>query len=123
MNYMILALQLAEEFRGKTSPNPMVGAVVVKNGEIVGSGAHQRAGAPHAEVYALDEAGEKAKGATLYVTLEPCCHHGKTPPCTDKIIKIVYYNFFINCRIFTIVYHFIVSQGYSMFSIKFTIKF
>ncbi len=84
---MKLALELAEKFRGKTSPNPMVGAVVVKIGEIVGSGAHQCAGAPHAEVFALDEAGEKAKGATLYVTLEPCCHHGKTPPCTDKIIN------------------------------------
>jgi len=84
---MEIALELAEKYRGKTSPNPMVGAVVVKNGEIVGSGAHQFAGAPHAEVFALDEAGEKAKGATLFVTLEPCCHHGKTPPCTDKIIK------------------------------------
>ncbi len=84
---MKLALDLAEKFRGKTSPNPLVGAVVVKNGEIVGSGAHQCAGAPHAEVFALGEAGEKAKGATLYVTLEPCCHHGKTPPCTDRIIK------------------------------------
>lgn len=84
---MKLALELAEGFRGKTSPNPMVGAVVVKNGNIVGSGAHQYVGGHHAEVYALDEAGEKAKGAALYVTLEPCCHHGKTPPCTDKIIK------------------------------------
>ncbi len=84
---MNIALELAEEFRGKTSPNPLVGAVVVKNGEIVGSGAHQFAGGHHAEVHALNEAGEKAKGATLYVTLEPCCHHGKTPPCTDKIIK------------------------------------
>ncbi len=84
---MKLALELAEKFRGKTNPNPMVGAVIVKNGEIVGSGAHQFAGGPHAEIYALDEAGEKAKGATLHVTLEPCCHHGKTPPCTDKIIK------------------------------------
>ncbi len=87
MRYMNLALEMAEEFRGKTSPNPLVGAVVVKNEEIVGKGAHQFAGAPHAEVFALEEAGEKAKGATLYVSLEPCCHHGKTPPCTDKIIK------------------------------------
>jgi diaminohydroxyphosphoribosylaminopyrimidine deaminase / 5-amino-6-(5-phosphoribosylamino)uracil reductase len=84
---MKLALELAEEFRGKTSPNPMVGAVVVKNGKIVGCGAHQFAGGHHAEVFALDEAGEKAKDATLYVTLEPCCHHGKTPPCTERIIK------------------------------------
>lgn len=87
MEYMKLALEMAEEFRGKTSPNPLVGAVVVKNGEIIGSGAHQCAGEPHAEVIALNEAGEMAKGATLYVTLEPCCHHGKTPPCTKKIIK------------------------------------
>ena len=84
---MKLALELAENFKGKTSPNPMVGAVVVKNGKIVGKGAHQFAGGHHAEVFALDEAGKKAKGATLYVTLEPCCHHGKTSPCTDKIIK------------------------------------
>lgn len=87
MKYMKLALKLAEEFRGKTSPNPLVGAVVVNNGEIVGKGAHQFAGGPHAEVYALDQARENAKGATLYVTLEPCCHQGKTPPCTDKIIS------------------------------------
>ena len=81
------ALELAEEFRGNTSPNPLVGAVIVKNGKIIGKGAHQFAGDHHAEVFALEEAGEKAKGATLYVTLEPCCHHGKTPPCTDEIIK------------------------------------
>lgn len=83
---MKFALELAEEFRGMTSPNPMVGAVIVKDGDIVGRGAHQFAGGPHAEVYALEEAGVKAKGATLYVTLEPCCHHGKTPPCTERII-------------------------------------
>ena len=81
------ALELAEEFRGKTNPNPLVGAVVVKNGKIIGKGAHQFAGGRHAEVFALEEAGEKAKGATLYVTLEPCCHYGKTPPCTERIIK------------------------------------
>ncbi|MBT3755099.1 MAG: bifunctional diaminohydroxyphosphoribosylaminopyrimidine deaminase/5-amino-6-(5-phosphoribosylamino)uracil reductase RibD [Candidatus Cloacimonetes bacterium] len=84
---MKYAIELAEEFRGKTSPNPLVGAVVVKNGKIIGKGAHQFSGGHHAEVYALDEAGKKAKGATLYVTLEPCCHHGKTPPCTGKIIE------------------------------------
>ncbi len=87
MKYMKLALEFADEFKGKTSPNPLVGAVIVKNGKIVGSGAHQCAGESHAEVLALDEAGEKAKDATLYVTLEPCCHHGKTPPCTERIIK------------------------------------
>jgi diaminohydroxyphosphoribosylaminopyrimidine deaminase/5-amino-6-(5-phosphoribosylamino)uracil reductase len=83
---MQLALELAEKYRGKTSPNPVVGAVVVKNGKIVGQGAHQYAGGPHAEVYALEAAGKKAAGSTLYVTLEPCCHYGKTPPCTDRII-------------------------------------
>lgn len=80
------ALALAEKGRGWTSPNPMVGAVVVKNGTIVGRGYHQRAGGPHAEVNAIDDAGEKANGATIYVTLEPCNHFGRTPPCTHKIL-------------------------------------
>lgn len=82
------ALRLAERGRGKTAPNPMVGAVVVKNGVILGEGFHPKAGAPHAEVLALAEAGMKAKGATLYTSLEPCCHAGKrTLPCTDAILK------------------------------------
>lgn len=85
--YMDLALELAEKGRGYVNPNPMVGAVVVKNGEIVGKGWHKYFGGPHAEVYALDEAGEKAEGATIYVTLEPCSHFGKTPPCVEKIKK------------------------------------
>jgi diaminohydroxyphosphoribosylaminopyrimidine deaminase / 5-amino-6-(5-phosphoribosylamino)uracil reductase len=84
--YMQLALDLAAKALGQTMPNPLVGAVVVKDGEIVGSGYHQRAGGPHAEVFALDAAGEAAWGATLYVTLEPCSHTGRTPPCTEKII-------------------------------------
>lgn len=83
---MEAALVLAEKARGKTSPNPLVGALVVKDGEIVGRGYHQKAGGPHAEVFALEEAGGKAQGATLYVTLEPCSHYGRTPPCTEKII-------------------------------------
>ncbi|OIJ10714.1 riboflavin biosynthesis protein RibD [Anaerobacillus alkalilacustris] len=87
VSYMHLALQLAERTKGQTSPNPMVGSVVVKNGEIVGMGAHLKAGTEHAEVHAIKMAGEKAKEATIYVTLEPCSHHGKTPPCTDLIIK------------------------------------
>ncbi len=85
--YMRRALQLAEKARGMTSPIPMVGAVVVRDGKIVGEGYHERAGGPHAEVIALREAGELAKGSTLVVTLEPCNHYGKTPPCTDAILK------------------------------------
>jgi diaminohydroxyphosphoribosylaminopyrimidine deaminase/5-amino-6-(5-phosphoribosylamino)uracil reductase len=84
---MARALELAELGRGRTSPNPLVGAVVVKNGEIVGEGYHQKAGSPHAEINALRDAGEKAWGAVLYVTLEPCCHYGRTPPCTRAIIE------------------------------------
>ena len=84
--YMSIALELAARGRGKVSPNPMVGAVVVKEGRIIGRGYHEKAGTPHAEVHALNEAGDKAKGATLYVTLEPCCHYGKTPPCSRRVI-------------------------------------
>ncbi|MTI79818.1 MAG: bifunctional diaminohydroxyphosphoribosylaminopyrimidine deaminase/5-amino-6-(5-phosphoribosylamino)uracil reductase RibD [Firmicutes bacterium] len=83
--YMKEALQLAAKAEGYTSPNPMVGAVVVKDGRIVGCGYHQKAGTPHAEVHALKDAGVKAEGATIYVTLEPCCHYGRTPPCTEAI--------------------------------------
>ncbi|HLD83110.1 MAG TPA: bifunctional diaminohydroxyphosphoribosylaminopyrimidine deaminase/5-amino-6-(5-phosphoribosylamino)uracil reductase RibD [Candidatus Omnitrophota bacterium] len=85
--YMRLALNLALKAKGRTSPNPMVGALVVKNGRIIARGYHEKAGLPHAEVIALDKAGEKAKGASLYVTLEPCVHFGRTPPCVDRIIK------------------------------------
>ena len=85
--YMQKALRLAKKGEGFTSPNPLVGAVVVKDGEIVGEGYHQYYGGPHAEVYALDEAGKMARGSTIYVTLEPCSHHGKTPPCSLKIIN------------------------------------
>jgi diaminohydroxyphosphoribosylaminopyrimidine deaminase/5-amino-6-(5-phosphoribosylamino)uracil reductase len=85
--YMRLALDLARCGRGRTSPNPMVGAVVVKEGRIVGQGYHERAGGPHAEVVALREAGEAARGATLYVSLEPCCHTGRTGPCTEAILE------------------------------------
>jgi diaminohydroxyphosphoribosylaminopyrimidine deaminase/5-amino-6-(5-phosphoribosylamino)uracil reductase len=84
---MARALRLAARGRGRTSPNPMVGATVVtSDGTIVGDGWHQRAGTPHAEVHALDHAGDKAAGATLVCTLEPCCHHGRTGPCVDRII-------------------------------------
>ncbi|MCB0419087.1 MAG: bifunctional diaminohydroxyphosphoribosylaminopyrimidine deaminase/5-amino-6-(5-phosphoribosylamino)uracil reductase RibD, partial [Bdellovibrionales bacterium] len=83
--YMLEALELADAYRGFCAPNPAVGAVVIKDGQIVGKGAHRKAGTPHAEVEALAEAGELASGATLVVTLEPCCHWGKTPPCTELI--------------------------------------
>ncbi len=85
--WMRRALELAASYRGRTSPNPMVGAVVVKNDRVVGEGAHQKAGLPHAEIEALNQAGVEAKGATLYLTLEPCCHTGRTPPCTDTVAK------------------------------------
>ncbi len=85
--YMKMALELAEEGRGWTSPNPMVGAVIVKDGTVVGKGFHQAAGGPHAEIHALNDAGEKARGATLYVSFEPCNHTGRTPPCTQAILK------------------------------------
>ncbi len=80
------ALELAERGRGTTHPNPLVGAVVVRDGEVVGEGWHERKGGPHAEVVALAAAGDRARGATLYVTMEPCAHHGTTPPCTDVTI-------------------------------------
>jgi len=85
--YMKRALQLAEKARGFTSPNPMVGAVIVKDGRVIGEGYHQRCGEGHAEVNAFNNATEDVAGATIYVTLEPCSHTGKTPPCADKIIE------------------------------------
>jgi diaminohydroxyphosphoribosylaminopyrimidine deaminase/5-amino-6-(5-phosphoribosylamino)uracil reductase len=85
--HMQRALDLALKGAGFVSPNPMVGAVVVKDGQVIGEGYHQAVGGPHAEVHALDAAGSGARGATLYVTLEPCNHFGRTPPCTQKIIQ------------------------------------
>jgi diaminohydroxyphosphoribosylaminopyrimidine deaminase/5-amino-6-(5-phosphoribosylamino)uracil reductase len=85
--WMRRALELAERGRGSVEPNPLVGAVVVRDGQVVGEGWHQRYGAAHAELHALAAAGESARGAALYVTLEPCCHHGKTPPCTDAVLR------------------------------------
>lgn len=87
ITYMTLALALAEHGRGSASPNPMVGAVIVNHERMLGQGYHAMAGGPHAEIIALREAGTAARGATLYVTLEPCCHHGRTPPCTEAIIQ------------------------------------
>ncbi len=80
------ALELAEQGRGRTAPNPAVGAVIVKDGQIVGEGFHPQAGMPHAEIYALEQAGAKARGADIYVTLEPCSHTGRTPPCARALI-------------------------------------
>ena len=93
--FMVQALDLAEKGaekgRGRTSPNPLVGCVIVKDGEVIGRGWHERAGEPHAEVNALKRCGRRARkrteGATVYVTLEPCSHHGRTPPCTDALIN------------------------------------
>jgi diaminohydroxyphosphoribosylaminopyrimidine deaminase/5-amino-6-(5-phosphoribosylamino)uracil reductase len=79
--------ELALQGRGMVSPNPMVGALVVKDGEVLGQGFHEKAGLEHAEIIALRQAGKRARGATLYINLEPCCHHGKTPPCTEQIIE------------------------------------
>jgi diaminohydroxyphosphoribosylaminopyrimidine deaminase / 5-amino-6-(5-phosphoribosylamino)uracil reductase len=84
--YMDEALELARQGIGRTSPNPAVGAVLVRDGEVVGRGSHSWAGVKHAEIVALDEAGERARGATLYITLEPCSHQGRTGPCTDALI-------------------------------------
>lgn len=86
-NYMRLALELAEKGCGAVHPNPMVGAVLVKNGRVIGEGYHHKYDQPHAEREAFADCKEDPEGATLYVTLEPCCHHGKTPPCTDIIIQ------------------------------------
>lgn len=85
--FMSKALKLALKAKGKTSPNPMVGALVVKDGRITGKGFHEKAGSPHAEIIALDEAGRSSRGAELYVTLEPCVHFGRTPPCVNRIIS------------------------------------
>ncbi len=85
--WMRRAIELARRGIGDVEPNPPVGCVVVRNGQAIGEGWHQRFGGPHAEVEALAQAGEQAQGATMYVTLEPCCHHGKTPPCSQAIIQ------------------------------------
>lgn len=84
--YMRLALDMAKKTRGQTGINPVVGCVIVREGRIVGMGAHLRRGSHHAEIHALNMAGEEAKGSTVYVTLEPCSHYGKTPPCADRLI-------------------------------------
>jgi len=85
-SYMREALRLAEFARGRTSPNPLVGALIVRDGVVVANGWHRAAGEPHAEIHALRMAGDLARGAALYVTLEPCAHHGRTPPCVEAVI-------------------------------------
>ena len=85
--FMSRALRLARKGLYTTDPNPRVGCIIVKDGEVVGEGWHERAGEPHAEIHALHAAGNKTAGTTVYVTLEPCCHHGKTPPCSEALIK------------------------------------
>ena len=87
IKYMNMAVELAKKGEGKVNPNPVVGAVIVKNDKVIGKGYHKFYGGPHAEVYALEEAGSEASGADIYITLEPCSHYGKTPPCAEKIIK------------------------------------
>src|SRR3989344_2038194 len=85
--FMRRALNLAKKTEGWTYPNPMVGAVIVKNGKIIGEGYHKRAGLSHAEIEALSALNTSPKGSSLYLNLEPCCHHGRTPACTDAIIR------------------------------------
>ena len=85
--YMSKAIELAKRGIGAVNPNPLVGAIVVKDDKIIGKGWHKKFGGPHAEIWALNEAGANAKGATIYVTLEPCSHQGKTPPCAKKIVE------------------------------------
>lgn len=85
--WMRQVLRLAEKGRGRTAPNPMVGAILVKGGQVVGRGYHVRAGEPHAEIVALQQAGEKARGSTLYINLEPCTHFGRTPPCAPRVVE------------------------------------
>jgi diaminohydroxyphosphoribosylaminopyrimidine deaminase / 5-amino-6-(5-phosphoribosylamino)uracil reductase len=85
--FMRRALGLAQRGRGRTSPNPMVGCVIVRDGQIIGEGFHEKAGMPHAEINAMEAAGGGVEGAAMYVTLEPCCHEGRTPPCVDALIK------------------------------------
>ena len=95
---MARAIELARIAEGRTAPNPPVGALVVRNGQIIGQGFHPRAGEPHAEIFALREAAEAAAGADLYVTLEPCSHHGRTPPCADALIKAGIRRVFVGTR-------------------------
>lgn len=96
--FLTRALELAEHGRGHVEPNPLVGCVIVREGQVVGEGWHQQFGGPHAEINALAQASEQAQAADLYVTLEPCCHHGKTPPCTAALIKAGITRVIVGCE-------------------------
>jgi diaminohydroxyphosphoribosylaminopyrimidine deaminase/5-amino-6-(5-phosphoribosylamino)uracil reductase len=96
--WMRRALELAGKAAGRTSPNPMVGAVIVKNGRVIAEGYHKKAGRPHGEIEALRKAGKRARGAQMFVNLEPCCHKGRTPPCTDAIIESGIKEVFVGLR-------------------------
>lgn len=96
--YMRLALQMASQAQGQTGVNPIVGCVVVKEGRMVGLGTHLEMGKPHAEVHALQMAGSQAEGSTVYVTLEPCSHFGRTPPCADRLIADKVKKVFVACK-------------------------
>jgi diaminohydroxyphosphoribosylaminopyrimidine deaminase/5-amino-6-(5-phosphoribosylamino)uracil reductase len=96
--YMQIALDLAQKGTGFVNPNPLVGAIIVKNGAIIGRGYHKTFGGPHAEVFALEQAAEEADGGTMYVTLEPCCHQGKTPSCTRRIVAAGIRCVIVACR-------------------------
>ena len=97
-DYMLRAIALAKKGGGFTLPNPQVGAVIVKNGKIIGEGYHQKCGGLHAERNAFAALTESAEGADMYVTLEPCCHHGRTPPCTEAILQNNISRVFIGSR-------------------------
>ena len=104
--FMRAAIDLAYKGVWSTHPNPRVGCLVVKYGQVVGQGWHQSPGGPHAEVFALEDAGTQAYGATCYVTLEPCAHHGKTPPCVQALIKSNFMFFTTTATLFHIVHRF-----------------
>jgi len=95
---MTRVIHLAKRGKGRVSPNPLVGALIVKNGRIIGEGYHKKAGTEHAEVVAINKAGKKVNGSTMYVNLEPCCHFGKTPPCTETIMKAGIKEVFIGAK-------------------------
>ena len=102
IKWMRRAIFLASLGKGRTSPNPMVGAVILdKDGNLISEGFHSKSGMPHAEAMALNNLKKDARGGTIYVNLEPCCHQGKTPPCVDKIISFGIKKVFVSCLLYT----------------------